>query len=206
MLSLNLVGAKIGMRPPVIDRSRILWRTAKITSQKKMTTIHSRNQFILFQDCKWSRTRRQTNDTCTGFPTFMLTFSLSHFLVLTFLLTAPKYANMIARLSAIIVTIALLCTSAAAVDKDEQVAFYLRGSEERNLLEDVSTCLIVVCYPTLNRLLTSHLIAYIFTFWIAPLQRRSWKKMQFSGRDRWTDTNLSHWRRADWTRMRIRCP
>lgn len=51
---------------------------------------------------------------------------------------------MIARLSSLFVTIAALCASAMAVDMtDNQVAFYLRGTEEKDLLEEVNEFLLL---------------------------------------------------------------
>ena len=46
---------------------------------------------------------------------------------------------MIARLSSFALLIAVLCASAMAVEPDNQVAFYLRGTDERELLREVST-------------------------------------------------------------------
>lgn len=59
---------------------------------------------------------------------------------------------MIARLFFLLVTIAALCASAMAVDMtDNQVAFYLRGAEEKELLEEVNEylqcrCFLVYCH------------------------------------------------------------
>jgi hypothetical protein len=48
---------------------------------------------------------------------------------------------MIARLFALMLTV--LCASAMAVDPDNQVAFYLRGTDEKDLLIEVSRLLLV---------------------------------------------------------------
>jgi len=61
----------------------------------------------------------------------LLPFRCTHFSV--------DCAKMIARLSFLLVTIAALCASAMAVEMtDNQVAFYLRGADERQFLDEVS--------------------------------------------------------------------